>query len=172
MQDDKADQDEGPPLVSTRTIEIAIAVLFMIVSAVVIVDSVRLGFGWQEGQGPAPGYFPFYVAVIMALSSCVILFEAARDRSISETFVTKTGFARVLAVLLPAIGFVALIQYLGIYVASTIFIAGFMIAFGRENPAKAAAVGLSVALALFFMFERWFLVPLPKGPLEAMLGVG
>jgi hypothetical protein len=23
---------------------------------------------------------------------------------------------------------------------------------------------------LFFMFERWFLVPLPKGPLEAWLG--
>ena len=32
------------------------------------------------------------------------------------------------------------------------------------------AVGIGVPLALFLMFERWFLVPLPKGPLEALLG--
>ena len=59
---------------------------------------------------------------------------------------------------------------LGIYVASAIFIFAFMIAVGRENPLKAIAVAITVPIALFFMFEKWFLVPLPKGPLEAWLG--
>jgi hypothetical protein len=73
-------------------------------------------------------------------------------------------------VLLPAFAYVALIQFLGIYVASAIFIAAFMVFVGGDNPLMAIAVGTGVPIALFFMFEKWFLVPLPKGPLEAMLG--
>ena len=46
----------------------------------------------------------------------------------------------------------------------------FMVVIGRENPFKAAAVGVAVPFVLFLMFEKWFLVPLPKGPLEAWLG--
>ena len=45
-----------------------------------------------------------------------------------------------------------------------------MLVIGRENPFKALAVSVCVPLVLFMMFERWFLVPLPKGPLEAWLG--
>ena len=80
----------------------------------------------------------------------------------------------------PSIVYVALIggislgpveiPALGIYVASAIFIFAFMMAVGRENPIKAAGVAVAVPVALFFMFEKWFLVPLPKGPLEAWLG--
>jgi putative tricarboxylic transport membrane protein len=76
----------------------------------------------------------------------------------------------VLAVLVPSIVYVALIGYIGIYVASGIFIMLFMVVIGRQNPLKAVGVGAAVPLALFFMFEKWFLVPLPKGPLEAWLG--
>jgi putative tricarboxylic transport membrane protein len=68
----------------------------------------------------------------------------------------------VLAVLVPSLVFVGLIQYLGIYLSAAIFIFLFMLAIGRENPLKAAGVAVLVPLALFFMFERWFLVPLPK----------
>jgi len=69
-------------------------------------------------------------------------------------------------VLIPSIAFVALIEYLGIYVASAIFIFAFMIVIGRERPLKAFGVSVVVPLALFFMFERWFLVPLPKCELK------
>jgi hypothetical protein len=42
--------------------------------------------------------------------------------------------------------------------------------FGRYAPVRGLAVGLVIATALFLMFEVWFLVPLPKGPLEHWLG--
>ncbi|MES1179989.1 MAG: tripartite tricarboxylate transporter TctB family protein, partial [Hyphomicrobium sp.] len=61
---------------------------------------------------------------------------------------------------------------LGIYVASAIFITGFMLMVGRENFFKAVAIGVTVPVVTFMMFERWFLVPLPKGPLESLLGLG
>ena len=34
----------------------------------------------------------------------------------------------------------------------------------------AVAVAVAVPVLTFLMFEIWFLVPLPKGPLESFLG--
>jgi hypothetical protein len=171
---------EGRPLVSNRTMEIVVALLLLGGCAIVIHDTVRLGFGWIDGEGPAPGYYPFWVAVILGVASLVNLVSAVRGHGAGEIFVSLRPFGRVLAVLIPSLAFVSLIggvslgpvevPRLGIYVASAIFIFAFMIAVGRENPLKAIAVAVAVPIALFFMFEKWFLVPLPKGPLEAWLG--
>ena len=163
---------EGLRLVNNRTMDILVAALLIGLASVFMFDSWRVGFGWIEGQGPAPGFFPFYVSLILALSSLVTLIRAAGriESDGAETFVTRPAFLRVLSVLVPTAIYVLLIEYLGIYVSSAIFIMGFMLAF-REGIVKSVLVGIGVPLALFMMFERWFLVPLPKGPLEAMLGL-
>ncbi len=168
------DQEPAEPaLVSNRTMEIVVALLLLAGSALVIFDSVRIGHGWQEGSGPAPGYFPYYVTVILALATSVNLLTAALVRKAAEgTFVSRRAFGSVVSVLVPTVAFVALIEVLGIYLAAALFIAGFMTAFGREPAWRAALVGAGVPLMLFMMFERWFLVPLPKGPIEALLGFG
>ncbi len=164
--------EDEPRLVSNRTMEIAVSVFFLIMAAIVIYDSNRLGFHWQENEGPASGYFPFYIALLMSIASVVNLVNAilGKTEGAADTFVTAPAFKRVLAVLIPAIGYVAVMQYIGIYVSSAIFIFGFMIILGREPVLKAIAVAVGIPFALFMMFEIWFLVPLPKGPLEAMLG--
>ena len=157
-----------------------VALLLLGACAIVIFDSTRLGFNWREGEGPAPGYFPFYVAVILGISSLINLVSALRGHGAGEIFVSLRPFGRVLAVLLPSLCYVALIggvslgsvevPALGIYAASAIFIFAFMVVIGRENPLKALGVGIVIPVALFLMFEKWFLVPLPKGPIEAWLG--
>jgi hypothetical protein len=173
-------EDDSRALVSNRTMEIVVALLLLCGSAIVIYDCMRIGFGWQEGVGPAPGYFPFWIAVIMGIASLVTLVSAVLHGGPSEVFVALRPFGRVLAVLVPAFVYVALIggvslgpvdvPGIGIYVASAMFIFLFMVAVGRTNPLLALGVGIGVPLALFFMFEKWFLVPLPKGPLETWLG--
>ncbi|MEZ5852292.1 MAG: tripartite tricarboxylate transporter TctB family protein [Hyphomicrobiaceae bacterium] len=175
---------EGDPLVSTRTLEIVTALAFLGAAAVFIYGSIDLGFGWIEGEGPAPGYFPFYIAITMTVASLLNLVYAVIGDNwrLSEAFTTVPAMGRVLTVLAPAILYVAFIggfsigpvgiPKLGIYVASAFFIALFMVLFGKESIVKAVLVGIGVPLAFFFMFERWFLVPLPKGPLEALLGLG
>ena len=77
----------------------------------------------------------------------------------------------VFSVAIPTLFYVLLIQYLGIYVASTVFIAGFMVWLGKYSWFKAAVVGVGVSVVFFVMFEVWFNVQLPKGPLEALLGL-
>ena len=121
--------EDEPRLVSNRTMEIAVSVFFLIMAAIVIYDSNRLGFHWQENEGPASGYFPFYIALLMSIASVVNLVNAilGKTEGAADTFVTAPAFKRVLAVLIPAIGYVAVMQYIGIYVSSAIFIIGFMI---------------------------------------------
>ena len=169
MQDNES-ADDGRPLATNRAMDIVVALLLLAGCAVVITDSTRLGFAWREGEGPAPGYFPFYIALILGVASLVNLVSALRGRGSGVIFVSMRPFGRVLAVLIPSIVYVALVQYIGIYVASSIFIVAFMVLIGRENPLKAVGIGVAVPIALFLMFEKWFLVPLPKGPLEAWLG--
>lgn len=167
-QDDIPDE---PKLVSNRAMDIAVALIFLVLSGVVFYDSARLGFGWQEGVGPGAGYFPFYVALIMAGASLINLVRAIVDkRGAAESFVSRPAFGRVLAVLVPLVVFVAAIAFAGFYVSAAIFIALFMIYFGGYSF-RALPVGVGVAVALFFLFEKWFLVPLPKGPIEAWLGL-
>jgi hypothetical protein len=159
-------------LVTNRTMDVIVALLLLAISAVVLTDSLRIGIAWQSNEGPASGYFPFRIALIMAIASLINLVSAALGRTSdgSSTFVSAQAFGRVLAVLVPAIIYVALVQYIGIYVASALFIFVFMMIVGRERLLRALGVGLVVPLILFFMFEIWFLVPLPKGPLETWLG--
>jgi hypothetical protein len=167
------DTDTSRSLVSNRTMDIVVAALLIALSSLYIWDSWRIGFGWIEGQGPAAGFFPFWIAIIMGGASLINLVRAFThaEEGGRDSFVSRTAFARVLMVLIPTAAYVLLIHVLGIYVASALFIVGFMLV-SREPVITSVLVGLGVPVALFFMFEKWFLVPLPKGPLEAMLGIG
>ncbi len=153
------------------TVEVVVALLFVALGALVIVDSLRVGAGWGD-DGPRAGYFPFYVGALMALAGVANLLIALRQRWVgSRPFVSRTGLGHVLHVLVPTAIFAAAIALAGLYAASALFIAWFMLWHGRFRWYSAAAVALGVPLVLFLVFERWFLVPLPKGPLEAMLGL-
>ncbi|MFC3693565.1 tripartite tricarboxylate transporter TctB family protein [Chenggangzhangella methanolivorans] len=163
--------DDEPALVSHRTADIVVACLFLVASAIVIKDATRLGFSWRPNEGPAPGYFPFYIAVVMAISSAINLARAVISKAeADETLTTKTGVLRMSAIFVPALIYVFATSYIGIYVASAIYIAAFMYFFGKFPIWKSLAVALGISGVSFVMFEIWFLVPLPKGPIEAAFG--
>jgi hypothetical protein len=134
-------------------------------------DSVRLGSTWGD-DGPKPGYFPFYIGLIMAVAAVMNLargFVIPADRN--PPFVLAGQLKMVLTVLVPAAIYAGAIGWIGIYVSSIVFIAFFMRWLGKFAWWKVAAVSIGTAVALFLIFERWFLVPLPKGPIEALLGL-
>ena len=165
-RDDKARGD-----VRTCWVEIVVALLFVVVAAVVIIDSVRVGTTWGP-DGPRAGYFPFYIGCILAITGAGIAVQALRHWKTlaAATFVSRDELKPVLTMLWPTIVYVALIVMLGIYVASAIYIGTFMLWQGKYKWPTALAVSLGVPIATFLMFEIWFLVPLPKGPLEHLLG--
>ena len=165
--------NEGPidSVISNRAMNIAVALVLMSVATVVMVASYKLGSGWAEDVGPDSGYFPFYVALIMLVaSSATLLQNVLAARAAKGSFVARGELIMVLQVLVPMTIFVVLAIYIGIYISTALFISFFMIWHGRYPLHKTAVVALAVPVVLFFIFEVWFLVPLPKGPLKSWLG--
>ena len=153
---------------STRTLEIVTALIFLIVGSLVMWDSSRIGAGWGA-DGPQSGYFPFYVGLLMNIASSINLVLAIRS-SKAESFVSRPAIKLVLAIFLPCLVYVAVMQWVGLYVASVVFIAVFMRWQGKFSIFKSVLTSVLVVVVLFVMFEIWFKVPLIKGPLEAALG--
>ena len=156
---------------STRWVELIVALLIGAIGAVVMADSLRVGISWAD-DGPRAGYFPFYIGCILVAAG---LWIAARTlmswRDLADkVFASRAELTPVLQMLVPTIVYVALIAYVGIYVASALYIGTFMIWRGKFGWLATALVSIGVPVVLFFLFEIWFLVALPKGPLEHWLG--
>jgi hypothetical protein len=156
---------------SVKAAEIGVAAVVFLFGAVVVFDSYRVGARWGE-DGPQAGYFPFYVGLLICFASVTILVSALRDPALAaKSFVSREALKKILTVLVPTVAYVALIKYLGFYVASTVYIAYFMWALGKYPWIKIVPVAVGVSVVFFLIFEVWFQVPLPKGPLEAALGL-
>lgn len=168
MTDEKEAGDEQ--VVGNRGPEVGVAVFLLAIGALVVADSLRVGIGWAD-DGPRSGYFPFYVGLFLIGSSGWTLLRALIGRSpLKGEFATREQIGLVFAVLVPMVVYVALIAGLGIYVASFMLISYFMKRHGKYGWPITAAVAAAVPIAFFLLFERWFLVLLPKGPLERALG--
>jgi hypothetical protein len=168
MSDDLSPADGDRAAASTRTLEIAVASILFALGAVVVFDSYRLGSKWGS-DGPQSGYFPFYIGLLICIASAVTLAKAARDKSLAgKPFVFWEQFKRVLTVLIPAAVYVLLVKFLGMYIASAIYIAFFMIWLGNYSWSKGITVGVVINAIFFALFEVWFKVPLFKGVLNPL----
>ena len=154
-----------------KSAEIVVAALFFIAGAVVLYDSVRLGARWGA-DGPSPGYFPFYVGLFICIASAVNLVRGALlHGERNKPFVLVHQLKLVLTVLVPTAAYAILVTWIGIYAASVLFIGFFMRALGKYAWWKVAAVSVGAVVVFYLIFERWFQVPLPKGPIEAIFGL-
>lgn len=149
----------------------AVAVLFMVFGAIICYGSWELGAGWAS-DGPQAGYFPFYLGVIIILTSVAIFIAAMRDKkAAARSYVSAHALGQVMKVLVPAAIYAGAVGIIGIYVSSIIYITVFMMWIGKYSFIKSALIGLGVNISFFLLFEIWFHVPLPKGPVEALLGL-
>ena len=154
---------------SHRGVELGVAGAIALLALIGIYGSLKNGVGWAS-DGPQAGFFPFYVCLIILVSCAVNVTQVLMSSNDGHVFAYWSQLGKVGSVLLPTIIYVLVIPYSGIYVASGVLIAFFMRWFGRYSWLMAIAIGVLVPVLCFFKFEIWFLVPLPKGPLENMLG--
>ena len=152
-----------------KSAEIILAALFFVAGAIVVYDSLRLGAKWAD-DGPEAGYFPFIIGLLICVSAAVNLIAALMSGQDGDASFVEVGQLKmVLAVLVPTALYVGLIGWLGIYVSSALFIGFFMRWLGKYGWWKLAAVSVGNSVFFFLIFEVWFKIPLPKGPLEALL---
>ncbi len=169
MSEDKEGAGSGAGL-RRRGPEAGVALMLMAGGLVVIADSLRVGIEWAD-DGPRAGYFPFYIGCILFLSSgwtlARVLLSWRRETAI---FSQWSELRDVGAMLWPLTLFVAAVPFLGLYLPGALLIGYFMRRHGAFGWLTAVSVSVGVPVVFFLIFERWFLVPLAKGPVEAWLG--
>jgi hypothetical protein len=170
VDDPTAPDADSPPVASTRTIEVVTLLALLALAILLGFDNWRTGMSWAS-DGPQAGYFPFYLSVILGAACLYGLGRelVARAEPIG-TFVTRAQLRRVMQVFVPTLLFVLCIQWLGLYVASFLLVAGFMWWIGRIALWKSLLTSFVFALLMFLTFQVAFDVIMPKGPLEAAFG--
>jgi len=152
-----------------RNAEIVNSTILLLISALVIYEAKRLGFGWGL-EGPQSGFFIFWLGLGLGGCSLITLFHnlAGAARS-SEPFVHHEGLVSVLKVLLPAAALVAALPWIGFYLGSPLYIGLYMRWIGRFGWKSVVLASLLIPTVIFLVFEKWLLVLLPKGILENVL---
>jgi hypothetical protein len=162
--------DDSPAVAKQSTVEVVTLAGLLAFALFMAYDNWRTGIAW-EPTGPAAGYFPFWVAMILAAACLFGLVQEFRKRGApAEAFVSRNQFSRVLQVFFPTLLFVPATQWLGLYVASFLLIAGFMIVVGHIKAWKSLLTAFVFSAVMFGVFEVAFDVIMPKGPLEHMFG--
>ena len=166
-----ADPAEEPRAVtSTRSVDIAVALLLLAFAGLMAFDNWKSGAGWAS-DGPKSGYFPFYLSLLLGAASLFGLVKALVERKGAQApFVNRDQLWRVMQVLVPTFLFCLLTQWLGIYVASFFLVAGFMRFVGGIAWWKSLLTSFLFAAVMFVTFDVAFDVIMPKGPLEALFG--
>lgn len=172
MQSNEPSGAEHRTGVATYVVEAVVAFLVLLMGVLVIQGSWKLGSGWTS-DGPGAGYFPFYIGLILCIAGAGIMVQAlfGKNRN-TDVFVDGEQLKRVLSVLVPAAIYVLAVQIVGLYVASAVYIALFMIVLGKYSPVKSIITAVTLNALFFLMFEVWFKVPLFKGMYDPLSFLG
>jgi hypothetical protein len=170
VDDPTAPSEDSPAVTNKRSAEIVTLLLLLSLAMLLAWDNWRTGMSW-DSTGPQAGYFPFYLCVVLA-AACLwgLVKEFLTRRQPSETFVTRDQLRRVLQVFVPTLLFCLAMQWLGLYVASFLLIAAFMVFVGRISAWKSLVTAFLFSVVMFVTFQIAFDVIMPKGPLEALFG--
>ncbi len=154
-------RSEGP---SHKMVEASVTGLVGLFAVIVVIGSIKAGINWGA-EGPRAGFFPFYIGVCILISTAINFVNLFREEK-DGLFAEWGQLRQVLSVVIPTAIYVSSISFIGLYVASMVFIAYFMRRLGKYKWPIIAVIAIGMPVLTYIVFEKWFLVPLPKGPLE------
>jgi Tripartite tricarboxylate transporter TctB family len=163
-------EDSASRGISTQAVELFVALLVFALGLTVLTGSWKLGSRWTS-DGPGPGYFPFYISLILCVSGAGVAIQALRKRR-EGAFANGQQLKQVLIVLLPAALYVLAVQVIGVYIASAVYIALFMTLLGKYSAMKSTMAAATIMVLFFLLFEVWFKVPLFKGAVNMLQFTG
>lgn len=154
---------------SHKKVEAGVTLAIAAFGLITIIGSIKAGINWGA-EGPRAGFFPFYIGVFLVIASVINLWNGLREDNDGQ-FAEWGQLRQVFSVAFPTAIYVGVMPYIGLYVSSMIFIGWFMRWLGKYRWTTVLAIAIGMPIVTYVVFERWFLVPLPKGPVEAWLGL-
>ena len=157
-----------------RTAELVAAAFLMAVSIVFMVHAARLPIGWTEFGGPGGGAFPFWLAAIMLVTTGAVFGREAwrwwngRTGRLVRLFISRASSKRVVTVAVALVTTVALMGWLGTYVAIPLFLVFYLRVLGDHRWPFVLTMALATPILLFLFFEASLRILLPKGITEPL----
>jgi putative tricarboxylic transport membrane protein len=146
-----------------RKAELLWAAVMLVVATIVIRESFQLGFGWQE-YGPQAGFAPFWLGVLLLLSTGGVLLRGLYVESGATFFINRQGMWEAVRIFLTSVLITIGIVYLGVYIATLVYTLLFSRWLGRHRWPVAIAFAVLTTLAVFYGMEKGLRIPLPKSP--------
>lgn len=152
--------------------DIIFASIILFIGIIIMYDSIRLGFGWGM-SGPRAGFHPFIMSLIVIIGCLIVIAQAIARKGVSSSdkpFIPKGAIKPVLNVVVPAIIMVILTEYIGLYIAAVLYLAVYMRWIGRLRWSTVILLSIIVPLSTYILFDKLFLVPMPRGILGDIIG--
>jgi len=154
---------------TVRMAELLMGVLTLILSIIVMVKSTELAIGWVPGRGPGGGFWPFWLAGIMALASCATILRwflrATPESRSGQPFIDPDTLVLVFLTVLSLLGVILITEYLGMYFAVMLFLIFYLKVIGRHGWPTTLAFAFGGPVFIFCLFEWALQKDIPKGSL-------
>ncbi|MFP4536664.1 MAG: tripartite tricarboxylate transporter TctB family protein [Dichotomicrobium sp.] len=148
------------PWLQYKRVEIGIAVLLLVLGAFLVSESIELGAGWGA-SGPAPGFFPFSLSVLLILGTLGVFVHVYRNPDERPFFEVAQEVKDLLSVGLPIAAATALIPWLGIYLTTGLYLAFFMFWYGQFRWYSALTGGILFPFILWMLLREGFNISMP-----------
>lgn len=150
-----------------RRAELIVSGLFIVLSLIIIKECFRLGFGWEPQSGPQAGYVPFYLAMLMLVSSAFIFYLGLRQEKKEDDrfFVNKEGMMEAGRIAATSLIFTIIFVYAGCYFAMIVFSPLFVKWLGKHSWKATIAFTIIITLTIYFGMEVGLKIPLPRSAL-------
>ena len=139
-------------------------VVLLLLAGFVAVESLR--FRYDTSLGPGPGFFPFWLAVLLGALAIVMLFQAGLGRlepMPSDFFASRGGYLRMGAVVVAMVATTLLLEPVGFCLTMLAVYLFLLLTLGRQRAIVMALVALGGSFGVYHLFVRWLKVPLPRG---------
>lgn len=139
-------------------------VVFLILAAFIAWESLELQF--YSYIGPGPGFFPFWLALVLGTLAVLMILQATfrrTDPMPADFFASRAGYLRVGAIVLALTATTALMKVLGFQLTMLGIIIFLLFALGRPSLVVTLLVSVAGSFGCFYLFNRLLRVPLPAG---------
>jgi hypothetical protein len=147
--------------------EIVTAGVLALLSIYLMYKASANGVGYTVGTGPQGGFWPFWLAMGMLISTGFIALNWVRRASppsrSEEPVLDSFGLRTLVLVGGGIIGFVALVDIVSMYGAVAIFMLYYLKLLGRHSWTLTLPMVLIFPLGLFFFFEGVMQITMPSG---------
>lgn len=142
------------------------SILFLLFAFFILFESRPYPLGSIDN--PGPGFLPMLLGIALGVMSVILIWRSqAKDRGpqVKTPWPDRRGFLTVCSIFLMLILFTVLLDVTGYLINVFVFFILFLKPISKQKWSWSLAISIGATFIAYGLFERWLMVPLPRGML-------